>query len=358
MSINRRRLLSGAAAAASAGALGTLATPARGAEPRLEHFELGLLDANPDKCQIEWVNTGKVERDDRLIRQREPLKTGGWQPLELKYRWLPWINGDESGGVAYMIVGGDTENGRVAIHRQSDGERLAWFDGLSMYPHSIEYLPSANAVVVVGTRTPGLPGGGGRRGGCYQLFTAPRNSGGVFTPVGEPRQFRQAHGAAWQYHQDNPGDPGKITGTLWMYGYVTLQGYRVTGWRESVQLEEVPELRVWDRAFNNGHDLTLDGHEPAVLWATGTKRAFRIDVSGSRPQVVDHFERWVKSYSRHSSGRGIWTSSQGVQKPNVYGSDRVNLEWPKARYFAPDNASWIYKARTTDWLLPGQTDPR
>lgn len=185
-------------------ALGTLTTPARGAEPDLEHFELALLDANPDKSQIEWVNTGKVDGNGRFLRQRDPLKVG-WQPLELKYRWLPWINGDESGGVAYMIVGGDTKNGRVVIHRQSDGKQLASVDGLSMYPHSIEYLPSANAIVVVGTRTPGLPGGGGRRGGCYQLFTAPRNSGGAFTPVGGPHQFRQAHGVAWQYHKDNPG---------------------------------------------------------------------------------------------------------------------------------------------------------
>lgn len=96
---------------------------------------------------------------------------------------------------------------------------------------------------------------------------------------------------------------------------------------------------------------------PGSTTRTTPALAFRIDVSGSRPKLDGHFERKVKSYSRHRSGRGIWTSTQGVQEPNVFGSDRVNLEWPQARYFAPDNASWVYKARVTEWLLPGQTDP-
>ncbi|GGP76229.1 hypothetical protein GCM10010278_63360 [Streptomyces melanogenes] len=78
---------------------------------------------------------------------------------------------------AFLACGGDETNGHVTTHRQSDAAALGWVNGLTFFPHSLEYLPAQEAVIVVGPR--GLdslypkPPQATRSGGQYELFTAP-----------------------------------------------------------------------------------------------------------------------------------------------------------------------------------------
>ncbi|MBO8195498.1 twin-arginine translocation signal domain-containing protein [Streptomyces oryzae] len=350
MNINRRQLLRGSlAAAAAAGPLGALASPAYGAQqaapdPR-DPYDLVLLDVANKKVQT--VNTGQV-RNGQFGDPISTFATGGWDPLECRFREI-------RGTRVFMVCGGSPGDGKVTIHRQSDSKALGWDSGLKIFPHCIEYLPTADAVIVVGTRgfekenAPETPEGK-RPGGSYQLYTAPDGK----TPDSFKRirsdRFRQAHGVLW--------DPKMQL--LWIYGGDKLQAFEVKGHRESTYL--APKQFLQRSEFENGHDLQPDYVYPQFFWATGTHRIFKIDKSGAEPvEVWSHPTPEVKSFSRHEKGRGIYTSAHGTG--NAYGNDQVHFLWPP--WGPPENIrfidrkdpkarkSRIYKARLTNHELPG-----
>lgn len=353
MALDRRQLLRGSLAAGAAAALplGASAASAQtvgkaaagGRELQADPFHLALLDANNNVIEthstanITWGSDGK---QGTFGAPTSVFSTGtganAWAPLECKFRKL------NSGEFAFMVCGGTSDNGRVTIHRNSDGAPLGWDSGLKMFPHSLEYLPTADAVIVVGTRLMDQddpPPSGGRAGGCYQLYTAPHGSPDTFRKIPNGQHsFRQAHGVVWDTNLK----------LLWIYGGNKIVGYKVNGTGLNTSLQEV--ARLSDADFENGHDLQPDPIEPQFLWATGTNFQIKIDKSGGKPRKVWTYPaKHVKSFSRHRTGRGVWTASPPT---NDYGSDQVNLLWPTQTVKAPKRSGqqekWIYKARLTD----------
>ncbi|WP_367133877.1 MULTISPECIES: twin-arginine translocation signal domain-containing protein [Streptomyces] len=207
MSLNRRQILRGSlAAGAMTLPLGAPAAPAYGVvrEPRAQApqagFSLALLDVNN---QIITNHHTRDIRDGKFGKPWATFRTGqgseAWDPLELKFRKL------QSGEAAFLVCDGNRTEGHVTIHRNSDAAPLGWVNGLTNFPHSLEYLPTADVIVVVGTQ--GLdsldpkPPEAGRSGGCYELYLAPTGeSTGPLQKIhvrDEDRAFRQAHGVVW-----------------------------------------------------------------------------------------------------------------------------------------------------------------
>ncbi|MDJ1130998.1 hypothetical protein [Streptomyces iconiensis] len=354
MSLDRRQLLRGSlAAGAAAVPFGALAAPAYGAggerrAAQASGFMLALLDANNNV--IENHHTGDITTDAQkqsfFGAPRSTFSTGSgadaWAPLECKFRQL------NSGESVFMVCGGTPSDGRVTIHRKSDSAALGWTRGLTIFPHSLEYLQAADVVVVVGTR--GLPTDPAeeKTGGVFELYTAPTKEGpSSFQKVPDSQKpFRQAHGVV---RDQNRSD------VVWIYGGNKLVGYRISGHRETTKLKAFTRLtdegQEWK--FENGHDLQPDPVDTQFLWATGSEFMFKINKSGGTPRV-EWFHRLglVKSFSRDRSGRGVWTASPALDPDNKYGTDKVNFMWKAQTVTAPrlsgQGEKRIYKARLTD----------
>ena len=353
MSVDRRQLLRGSLAAGAAAAvpfsvpLASAHAAARG-ERAAPAFQLALCDAN--NKVIENYSTGDIVTDAQggssFGAPTSVFHTGGWAPLECKFRTL------KSGEEVFMVCGGDETKGRVTIHRTSDSAPLGWDTDIPIFPHSLEYLPTADAVIVVGTRglddedppPPQLPGGPKPRpGGSFQLYTAPTEAGpGSFTKIGDAHAFRQAHGVVRDQNQQD---------LVWIFGGNKLLAYRVKGERESTWLDYEEEHSLTDQEdFENAHDLQPDPVDTQFLWATGSKHLLKINKSAGRPRV-----EWrqapakAKSFSRHRSGRGMYTFDAWG---NAYGYNKVHFLWPYQEVTVPKTGKqgdrWIYKARLTD----------
>ncbi|MFG2503336.1 hypothetical protein ACGFSB_34645 [Streptomyces sp. NPDC048441] len=351
MSINRRQLLVGAAAtaaAATAGSLGVAAAPAQAAaRGPFDPFDLALVDTKREIVEIH--STGDVQ-GGKFGAPKSSLGPG-WSPLEFRRREIPGL------GVVCMVCGSELDkdggqqtrtSGRVTFRRWPDmNTEIASAEGLEIFPHCIEYLPTARAVVVVGTRDPEPPAGQRprptRQQGSYQLYTAPDGTPGSFRPIpGQLKYFRQAHGVLW--------DP--VLNVLWMYGWNQLVAYRVEGSGTSTHLTEVPQLRLTTELFINGHDLQPDYAERTTLWASGSNYMIKIFKEADRSFIwwTDSV-REVKSFSRHEEGRGIYTTARGTGNP--YGNHRVYFKWPEEVIEHQDRSSRIYKARLLNYVLPG-----
>lgn len=349
MSLDRRQLLRGSlAAGAAAVPLGALAAPAHGVEPvpRISQqqsaaFPLVLMDAYNNT--VETYDTGEIDgRTNRFGAPKSSFLTGkgaeAWAPLECKFRKL------KSGESVFMICGGDRKNGRVTIHRVSDSAPLGWASGLTNFPHSLEYLPTADVVVVVGTQglddkeeTPP----GKRSGGTYELYLAPNGGSGPLRKIpGSERPFRQAHGVVKDQNHDD---------RVWIFGGNKIVGYEVRG-EGGLDTELVEFARLPEPRFENGHDLQPDPVDTQFLWATGSDYLFKINKAAGHP-ALDWWQPpgQAKSFSRHRSGRGIYTVDS---KGNGYGSDKVDFLWPAQTVTVPlregQTEKRIYKARLTD----------
>ncbi|TVL90317.1 twin-arginine translocation signal domain-containing protein [Streptomyces sp. SAJ15] len=343
MNVNRRDFLGGSLAAAAAiGPLGTIASSAH-ASPQARAaerstFDLALVDAK--NGVVENVNTGDI-RKGTFGRPWARFDTGGWAPLEFRRRKVKGV------GLVFMLCGAhlNGKNGQVTIHREGTSEGIGADHGLTIFPHCMEYLPTADAVIVVGTRgreDAGPVPPGARRGGSYQLYTAPDGTPGSFKRVGTPQPFRQAHAVLW--------DP--LRQLLWIYGGNRLQAFKVEGRGTSTKLTEVPGMNLVSRVLENGHDLQPDYVDTRFFWATGSHYMFKIYKAGDRPSISwSHRVREVKSFSRHESGRGIWTTSRDVDNP--YGDNKVHFMWPNETVRHSDRSKWIYKARLLNHELPG-----
>ncbi|GAA2096758.1 hypothetical protein GCM10009801_66560 [Streptomyces albiaxialis] len=355
MSLDRRQLLRGSLAVGAAAVPFASATPAYARQDRgaaqtpPASFYLALLDAHNNV--VETYYTGDIDaQTNRFGLPKSSFPTGGWAPLECKFRKL------NSGESVFMVCGGDPDKGRVTIHRNSDSAALGWDPDLPIYPHSLEYLPTADVVIVVGTR--GLeqhdpPKGPHQKrgGGCYQLYLAPSaGSPGVLRKVpgltDKERAFRQAHGVVRDQNHPN---------RVWIFGGSKLVCYEVTGKRETTRLREM--YRAEDSldpakkpVFENGHDLQPDPVDTQFLWATGSAFQLKINKAGGPPRVEWSYPLpRVKSFSRHRSGRGIYTIDS---ENNPFGTDKVDFLWPSQTVTVPQGPGqkekWIYKARLTD----------
>ncbi|MBP2185451.1 hypothetical protein [Amycolatopsis magusensis] len=348
--MDRRQLLRGLLAAGVAAVpISALAGSARGAEAvggaLLEDFHLALLDVQNHVIETYWTGHIKLEKDqngkDRFVfgAPLSAFPTGGWAPLECKFRKI--------GGVpAFLVCGGDEEDGRVTIHRTSDSAALGWTTGLKNFPHSLEYLPTADAVIVVGTaglddQDPGPPGE--RTGGSFLLFQAPTaERPGPLVKISGPHAFREAHGVVLDQNNDR---------LLWIYGGNKILAYEVSGQGTGTTLTYLEHRSLTNNKFENGHDLQPDLAETQYLWATGSKSQFRINKSGGgRPRIDWEYPTpKVKSFSKHRSGRGIYTADT---LGNKYGSSWVDFVWPnqpvEAKPVGEQKEKWIYKARLTD----------
>ncbi|MFB1045328.1 hypothetical protein [Streptomyces chrestomyceticus] len=344
MSITRRRLLGGSlvVGATAAGPLGTLATSAQAA-PRAHaapptHFDLALLDVT--NKVIDNYNTRDVVADGsegKFTKRWSQFHTGGWDPLELRIRNIKGV------GQVFMVCGADPKDaldGKVIIHRSrpDSAENVGWDSGLPIFPHCIEYLPTVDAVIVVGTRGHET-GPGDRTGGSYQLYTAPNGQQGSFRRVGTTQPFRQAHGVLWdgQY--------------VWLYGGRLLQAFTVHRSGDNIWLKDA-NRKLENALFWNGHDLQLDPVYPHYFWATSSQRILKINKRGPVPDVEWSLpEGAVKSFSRHKeSGLGVWTAADHSDG-NPYGNSRVHFLWGSSADWAwdivnhPDAKARIYKAR-------------
>jgi len=345
VSINRRQLLgSSLAAAAAAGPLGAMASPAHAGPQQgtiqRAAFDLVLCDAA--RNVVETVNTGTVSYPDGTNKPgvfgkpKSTFRTGGWAPLECRFRDIKKI------GRVFMVCGGTPDNGKVTIHRQSDSRGVGADSGLWIFPHCVEYIPDIDAVIVVGTRGPKRndkrdP----RTQGSYVLYNAPDGTPGSFTRLTEPRRFRQAHGVLW--------DPKRRL--LWVYGWDSLVGYSVHRSGRNIDLR--PQAVLHDRSFINGHDLQPDYVDDRFFWATGTHAMFKVYKAQGNPRIVwSYGESEAKSFSRHESGRGVYTTAHYTSPHNPYGDNKVRFLWPQETVRQP-HAKWIYKARLTNHELPG-----
>ncbi|WP_158853866.1 hypothetical protein [Streptomyces sp. NRRL F-5650] len=356
MSLNRRQLLRGTVAAgASALSLGVLAAPARGAILRPQAartsragFNVALLDkANQ---VITNYHTADIQ-NNVFTKPWAKFETGGWDPLEIKVRTF-----QGSSEPAFLVCGGNPDKGAVTIHRQSDAAALGWRNDLTIFPHSLEYLPNQDVVIVVGTR--GLddldkPPAGKRAGGQYELFLAPGKTGaGTLQKVtGIPdadRAFRQAHGVVWDASRK----------WVWIYGGDKLRPYTVSGYRETTRLHTIPHpsdpkqtLEVRNQVFENGHDLQPDLMEPQYLWATSSDEIIQINKAGGIPTIQWHIPaKSPKSFSRDRSGVGIWTSDS---LGNSYGDEFVRFLWDATHQKVEAKSGTatkpiLYKARLLD----------
>ncbi|MFI2241468.1 twin-arginine translocation signal domain-containing protein [Streptomyces chrestomyceticus] len=356
MSVSRRQILRGSlAVGAAAVPFGVRASPAHGAgaagQALAEDFYLALIDAKNNV--VENYYTGHIRWQDAAHTKgtfgapTSIFPTDRWVPLECKFRKLA------SGEHVFMVCGGNSSDGQVTIHRSSDSAALGWDSGIpDFFPHSLEYVEKADVVIMVGTRglddkdkpPPQLPGGPNPRpGGSIQLYTAPTAQGG-------PGSFKKVTNGLYPFRQAHGVVRDQVNGSLvWVFGGNKIVGYMVEGFRETAKLREV--ARATDQEhFENGHDLQPDPTYREYLWATGSRFLLKINKSGGRPR----FE-WgeppaaAKSFSRHRSGRGIYTiDSEG----NDYGTDKVEFLWPRATVTVPTNGKqqvkWIYKARLTD----------
>ncbi|MFF1377646.1 hypothetical protein [Streptomyces sp. NPDC058308] len=366
MSIDRRKLLRNSLGiGAAAIPLGALTVPAHSAEAArptaLPDFTLALVDAQTKT--VENYSTGEIKYNaeggrNYFGKPKAVFSTGvgdeAWRPLECKVRKLL------SGETVFMVCGGDGANGRVTIHRQSDAAGLGAISGIpDFFPHSLEYLPTADAIIVVGTRgleTQGLPkppnmpppGHEITPGGSYMLFTAP-NGLQRFEKVNAPGPFpfRQAHGVTLDQNNKK---------RVWIYGGEKIQGFEVQGSGKFTKLEPVDgaiDIR-WD-FYENGHDLQPDPLELQTLWATGTRHLLKIEKAADHPSKTwDYPSVHAKSFSRHRSGIGIFTTDPAN---NGFGTNKVNFIWGEQQMLTvqlgtdqeqTSKQRKIYKARLTD----------
>jgi hypothetical protein len=116
------------------------------------------------------------------------------------------------------------------------------------------------------------------------------------------------------------------------------------------ELRYLEPRSLTDPRFENGHDLSPDPVDTQYLWATGTNSRFRINKSGGGRPWIDweYPPRKVKSFSKHSSGRGVYTADT---LDNKFGSPQVQLVAPNqlvtAQQRTGQQQKWIYKARFT-----------
>lgn len=361
MSVDRRQLLRGTVAAgASALSVGALSGPARGAilAPEVLRtsragFNVALLDV-ANKV-ITNYHTADIQ-NNVFTKPWAAFETGGWDPLEVKVR--TFLSSKET---AFLVCGGNETEGHVTIHRQSDAAALGWVNGLTFFPHSLEYLPNQEAVIVVGPR--GLdsldpkPPQAKRSGGQYELFTAPTKDGPksfqkITGIADKDRAFRQAHGVVWD-------DSRKW---VWIYGGNKLRPYTVSGFRETTRLHKINDpkfpndpnkcLELVSDVFENGHDLQPDPLEKQYLWATSSEEIIQINKAGGVPVIQWHIRaKAPKSFSRDHSGTGIWTSDS---HDNAYGDEFVQFIWD-AKYQKVEAKAGkgkptpiLYKARLLD----------
>ncbi|ATL26018.1 hypothetical protein KY5_1000c [Streptomyces formicae] len=332
MGLNRRQLLRGSlAVGAAALPVGALAAPAYGvvhkprAQARRAGFNLALLDVangiitNHHTGDIHTNTKGEKEFGNPWATFRTG-KDGavGWDPLELKVRTLDNGKGEK----AFLICGGDSTEGHVTIHRNSDGAPLGWVSGLTNFPHSLEYVPEHEVIIVVGPRGLGQydppPRGESEPGGCYEMYAAP--TGGSVGPLkkipiaDKDRAFWKAHGVVWDRDKK----------LVWIYGGNKLRSYKVIGKGEGARLERA-NIEIVSDLFKNGHDLQPDPLEPEYLWATSSTEILQINKAGGYA-----FIQWsipaksVKSFARDRSGSAAWTADT---LGNKYGDDKVRFMW-------------------------------
>ncbi|MFH8350482.1 DUF6528 family protein [Streptomyces sp. NPDC018045] len=325
MSIDRRRLLTGAAGVAAAGTLGALGAGSAAAsgtsssaqtrgpvtgEARAQAFDLALLDVNRNTVDV--FSSGGQFTDDNL---KQRLTFPGQDPLECRLRAIPHSR-PQPLLPAFLACGGFPGRGWVSIH-SNDGTRL-WSDGLTNYPHCVEYLEGTGAFVVAGSR------------GGLQLYVSDSSSVASIRKIGRPYPFPKAHGVLW--------DPKYQV--LWAHGGRQLVPYKVTGTQENTRL--AAQRPFW-AGFRNGHDIQPDYTDDDILIATDSDHVYRIDKtkSGVQPEIISN-RKWVKGYSRHPSGQGVWTAAP-QDGSDIFGTDEVHFSWPEGLTRRPGGK--IYKAR-------------
>lgn len=360
MVLDRRQLLRGSLAAGAGATLWGLSTgmvltadnasAAVPAVPRAAGFNVALL--NTTHNVVENYNTADIRNNAFSKPPWAKFPTGVWQPLECKVRTL------DSKETVFMVCGGKPDNGHVTIHRSSDAAALGWISELKIFPHSLEYVPQKNVIVVVGTRGLDDPSSvpdynpGATLGGTWQVYKAPGSTPGQLVKIAEG-PFRQAHGVVWQ------------GGLLWMFGGHKLVGYEVHVTSTSASIKPTvtfpePEPKL----FENGHDLSADpvSTEGNILWVSSSTQLLKINKSSNKPRVDERYPiAKMKSFSRHSSGRSVWTVAPSASGPDRYGNDEVNCMWPTENnkpvkvpnFDGQVGMKRIYKARVLPFLNRG-----
>lgn len=312
MSIDRRTLLKGTAAAGAALPLGALATGPAQAAPA---YEIAVLDVNRNNVCV--FDRNGAFTDDRIKWSFNP----GWgDVLETRFR------DTTNDGSVFLLAGGSPGKGKghAEIRRRAD-EKLLWKATFDNYPHCVERVRGPGAVIVAGTRTDP-----GKEGGSLHLF-APTNGSISSLKYLRSYPFHQAHGVLW--------DP--LFGLLWAVGGTALRSYRVEGTYQDIRLVQAGEWKI----AGNGHDVQPDYTDTNVLYVTDSGHVYRVDKRNPAAMEVSSTRKYVKSFSRHRSGEGVWTSAP-QDASNPFGTSWVHFRWPSAATQRPGGR--LYKARLVE----------
>ncbi|MEV8306557.1 DUF6528 family protein [Streptomyces flavidovirens] len=277
--MDRRTLLRGAAAGAVAiPAAGLLGAPAASAAPA--DYRVALTDQKTNRFLVFERNQSWT--DANLKWSFDPGGASGWNdPFEIRFRETRRY------GMIALMTAGVPGNGRAGIVRVTgNGSRLTradllWEASVASYPHSVERVPHAGAVVVAGTRD------------RLHVYGVNSSSPGSLKLVQTITNMPKPHAVLWD-------DENKL---LWVTGGKVIRTYKVDGTMRNVRLRKAGA----DIAISgNGHDIQPDYANPGKLTVTDSHHVYSVDKRTRRATSFSGAD-YVKSYVRHPSGEAMWT---------------------------------------------------
>ncbi|WP_274563435.1 DUF6528 family protein [Streptomyces spiramyceticus] len=315
--MDRRTLLRGAVA----GAVGAAAVPATAqaaahatAQAAPANYRVALTDQKTNRFLVFERNQSWT--DANLKWSFDPGGASGWNdPFEIRFRQT------QRYGTIALMTAGVPGNGRAGIVRVTgNGSRLTrsdllWETSVSSYPHSVERVPGAGAVVVAGTRD------------RLHVYGVSSSNVGTLKLVQTITDMPKPHAVLWD-------DENKL---LWVTGGKVIRTYRVSGSMRDVRLRKSGA----DIAISgNGHDIQPDYANPGKLTVTDSHHVYAVD---KRARTATSFSGadYVKSYVRHPSGEAMWTLDP-TPADAPYGGPTVHFSGGATKTRA---GAQIYKAR-------------
>ena len=184
-----------------------------------------------------------------------------------------------------------SSSGYMCIAKYPSGE-CVWEATASGYgPHSIEYLPDGNVVVV-------CSGNSDTQKGCIRIYS---------TTTGKYSSYKlvSAHGVLWD-------DESQL---LWTLGASELRAYRIGGTLKDPKLELAEGLGT-NSGISGGHNLSICSADTDYLWISGSKVWLFQKSTGkvvSNYNGADKISRGsVKSVDSYEDGTVIQAIATGV----------------------------------------------